>query len=308
MRITVLGAGAMGSLFGGLLAEQGHAVELLDVNPAHIERVQTQGLTLETDDKGRRVVHVPIARPEAAGSKSDCLIIFTKTLHTASALKAARSVLHDDVLVLTLQNGLGNVEKVAEFVPLSQVAVGVTTVPADMVGPGHVHSHGEGHIRMMMATGQQSDRLVSLAQALTGAGLSSTVDPTVQAAVWQKVAFNAALNTVCAVGDCTVGQVGKTAGARSLAHRIAAEVLTVATARGLQIDEAGLHATLDHALDHHLHHKPSMLQDLLAGRPTEIDAINGEVLRVARELGVSAPCTEALDALVRLREQRALVH
>ncbi len=308
MRITVLGAGAMGSLFGGLLAEQGHAVELLDVNPAHIDRVQTQGLTLETDGKGRRVVRVPIARPEAASSKPDCLIVFTKTLHTADALKAARGVLHDDVLVLTLQNGLGNVEKVAAFVPLSQVAVGVTTVPADMVGPGHVHSHGEGHIRLMMANGQHSDRLVSLAQALTGASLSSTIDPTVQAAIWRKVAFNAALNTVCAVGDCTVGQVGSSAGARSLAHRIAAEVLTVATARGLQIDEAGLHATLDHALDHHVHHKPSMLQDLLAGRPTEIDAINGEVLRVARELGVSAPCTEALDALVRLREQRASAH
>lgn len=306
MQITVLGAGAMGSLFGGLLAEQGHAVELLDVNPAHIERVQTQGLTLETDDKGKRCLHVPIARPEDAGLKPDCLIIFTKTLHTANALKAARSVLHDDVLVLTLQNGLGNVEKVTDFVPVSQVAVGVTTVPADMVAPGHVHSHGEGHIRMMMANGQHSDRLAALAQALTGAGLSSTIDQTVQAAIWQKVAFNAALNTVCAVGDCTVGQVGKTTGARSLAHRIATEVLAVATARGLKVDEEGLHATLDHALDHHVHHKPSMLQDLLAGRPTEIDAINGEVLRAARELGVSTPCTEALDALVRLREQRNL--
>jgi 2-dehydropantoate 2-reductase len=302
MRITVLGAGAMGSLFGGLLAEQGHDVELLDVNPAHIARVQTEGLALETDGKGRRVVSVPITRPESAAGRPDCLIVFTKTLHTEKALAAAHAVLQPDTLVLTLQNGLGNAEKLAAFVAPARIAVGVTTVPADMVAPGAVHSHGEGHVRMMMADGRASERLSALAQALTDAGLHATVDPAVQAAIWQKVAFNAALNAVCAVVNCTVGDLGRSPGGRALAHRVAGEVLAVALADGMRIDEAVVHATLDHALDHHLTHKPSMLQDLLAGRPTEIDAINGEVLRAARRLGVPAPCTEALDALVRLRE------
>lgn len=305
MRITVLGAGALGSLFGGLLAERGHVVELLDVNPAHVERVQAHGLMLETGANGKRVVRVRIARPEAASLKPECMMIFTKTLHTANALKAVEDVLHDDLLVLTLQNGLGNVERVARFVPISLVAVGVTTVPADMVGPGEVHSHGDGHIRVMMADGHDDDRLVALAQTLTDASLPATVDPGVQAAIWQKVAFNAALNTVCAVGDCTVGQVAQAADARRLAHRIAYEVLTVAVARGIEVDASSLHATLNHALDHQGRHKPSMLQDLLAGRPTEIDAINGEVLRIAHEVGLSVPCTEALDALVRLRERSA---
>ncbi len=302
MRITVLGAGAMGSLFGGLLAEKGHEVELLDVSAAHIARVQREGLTLDTEPQGRRIVHVQITRPEVAASRPECLIVFTKTLHTSKALEAARGVLQPDTLVLTLQNGLGNAEKLAGFIEPSRIAVGVTTVPADLVEPGHVHSHGEGHVRMMMADGSQNDRLAALARALTGAGLATTVDPTVHAAIWQKVAFNAALNTVCAVANCTVGDVGRMPVARSLAHRIATEVLAVAAADGLGVDEAVLHATLDHALDHHLAHKPSMLQDLLAGRPTEIDAINGEVLRAARRLGVAAPCTEALDTLVRLRE------
>lgn len=302
MRITILGAGAMGSLFGGLLAEQGHAVELLDVNPAHIARVQADGLTLDTDGRGRRVVRVPITRPESADSRPECLIVFTKTLHTTRALEGARAVLGPDTLLLSLQNGLGNAEKLAGFAAPSRIAVGVTTVPADLVEAGHVHSHGEGHVRMMMADGQHSERLCILAQALTEAGISTTVDPTVQSGIWQKVAFNAALNTVCAVANCTVGDVGRSADARGLAHRIATEVLAVAAASGMRVDEPAVHATLDHAMDHHLTHKPSMLQDLMAGRPTEIDAINGEVLRVARRLGVPAPCTEALDALVRLRE------
>jgi 2-dehydropantoate 2-reductase len=305
MKVTILGAGAMGSLFGGLLAERGHEVELLDVNTAHIAKVKEQGLTLDTDRQGRRNVRVSIARPEAATSRPECLIVFTKTLHTTNALEAARGVLLPDTLVLTLQNGLGNVERLARVVAPERIAVGVTTVPSDMVGPGHVHSHGEGLIRMMMADGRHAERLTALAQALTEAGLSTTVDPTVQAAIWQKVAFNAALNSICAVANANVGDVGRAAGARALAHRIGTEVLAVAVADGVRVDDAGLHATLDHALDHHLAHKPSMLQDLLAGRPTEIDAINGEVLRAARRLGVPAPCTESLDALVRLREALA---
>lgn len=306
MRVTILGAGAMGSLFGGLLAEQGHEVELLDVNAAHIARVQEAGLTLDTDSRGQRVVRLPITRPDAAQVRPECLLVFTKTLHTSKALEAAKGVLQPDTLVLTLQNGLGNIDKLASFVALSLIAVGVTTVPADLVEPGHVHSHGQGHIRMMMADGRHSDRLAALSQALAGAGLPTTLDPTVQGALWQKVAFNAALNTVCAVAACTVGDVGQSPAARALAHRIATEVLAVAAADGLRVDEAGLHATLNHALDNHLAHKPSMLQDLLAGRATEIDAINGEVVRAAHRLGVPVPCAEALDALVRLRERLVL--
>lgn len=302
MRITILGAGAMGSLFGGLLAEQGHEVALLDVNEAHIARVRLGGLTLDTDGRGSRTVRVPITRPETADTRPECLIVFTKTLHTTQAMAAAQHLLRPDTIVLTLQNGLGNADKLARFVAPAQVAVGVTTVPADLVEPGHVHSHGQGQVRMTMADGRPNERLAALAAALTAAGLPAVLDPTAQAAIWQKVAFNAALNTVCGVSGGTVGEVGRAPAARALAHRIAGEVLAVAGAEGLQVDTAGVHATLDHALDHHLAHKPSMLQDLLAGRPTEIDAINGEVLRVAARHGMAAPCTEALDALVRLRE------
>jgi 2-dehydropantoate 2-reductase len=306
MRITILGAGAMGSLFGGLLAEHGHDVELLDVNPNHIEQVRNHGLTLETEGKGTRVIRLPISRPEAVVRRPDWLILFTKTMHTQGAMEAVRHVLHDQVMVLSLQNGLGNAERVARFLPMSRIAVGVTTVPADMTGPGHVHSHGAGHNRMMMADARPSEALQALADALTQAGLPSTLDASVQAAIWQKAAFNAALNTVCAVTCATVGQVGRLPQARELAHAIATEVLAVANANGLEVDARGLHDTLDHALDHHLQHKPSMLQDLLAGRPTEVDAINGEVLRVARGLGIDAPRTQALDALTRLRQSLVL--
>lgn len=303
MKIAVLGAGAMGSLFGGLLAEAGHEVELLDVNALHIERVRSVGLTLQTDGRGLRTVQLPILRPEQARGRPHALILLTKALHTATALAAARLLLRPGLLVLTLQNGLGNVERIESLVPRSDIALGVTTVPADMVEPGHVRSHGHGETRVMMADGQASQALAHLAQALTEAGLHCQVDAGVHDAVWRKVAFNAALNTVCAVTQCTVGQVGASPGARRLAHDIAGEVLAVARAHGMSVDEAALRDMLDHALDHHASHKPSMLQDLLAARPTEVDAITGEVLRIAHTRGVPAPRTEAMDALVRLWQE-----
>ena len=107
--------------------------------------------------------------------------------------------------MLTLRNGPGNVGTLTRFVAPSKIAVDVITVLAHLVEPGHVHSHGQGHIRMMMADGSHSDRLAALAKPLTSAGLSTTIDPTLQAALWYKNAFNAALNTVDAVASCTVG-------------------------------------------------------------------------------------------------------
>lgn len=303
MKITVLGAGAMGSLFGGLLAEAGYQVELIDVNPDHIARVREQGLLLDTDS-GQKLVKLPICRPEEATPDPDWLIVFTKTLHTISALESTRQLIGDETRVLTLQNGLGNAEKIAGFIPLSRVAIGITTVPADMVEPGHIHSRGQGFIKLMMSDGLHEPSLDALAAALGQSGLPCSVDASVHSAIWEKVAFNAALNSLCAVTGCTVGELGAAPAGRELAHMIAEEVLAVARTQGVDVNGSAVATTLDHAMDHHINHKPSMLQDLLAGRPTEIEAINGEVLRRALRDGVVTPCTKTLHTLVHLKENQ----
>lgn len=301
MRIYILGAGAMGSLFGGLLSEAGQQVMLLDINAAHIKEVSEHGLRLVTEQGDRRI-QLPILRPEDTEEAPDWLIVFTKTLHTLAAMDSVRHLIGPDTRLLSLQNGLGNAEKLASFAPGERIAVGVTTVPADLVGPGHVESHGKGYIRLQGATGERNPSLDELSAALCAAGLDCCVDSNVHAAIWEKVAFNAALNSLCAVTKCTVGQLGESADSRALAHAIAAEVLETARARGLEVSDS-VHATLDHAMDHHLHHKPSMLQDLLAGRPTEIDAINQAVVREAAKCGRTVPLTAALGTLVRVCER-----
>jgi 2-dehydropantoate 2-reductase len=305
MQIAILGAGAMGSFFGGLLAEAGHAVTLFDVDDAHLAAIRQDGLRISTD-VGERVIRNLIAlRPEAAAQAADLLIVFTKTLQTTAALEAARAALGPHTAVLSLQNGLGNAERLAQFAAPERVMTGVTTWPADKSRPGHVSSHGSGMIRLMSADGSSPPALAQTVDALNAAGLACTADPDVWAAIWEKVAFNAALNSLCAVTQCTVGELTNTTDGETLALKIVSEVMAVARALGIATDESHVVVNVRHALAHHRAHRPSMLQDVLAGRRTEIEAINGAVVEAARTAGVAVPYTESLLHLVRLVDARA---
>ncbi|MEI5998029.1 2-dehydropantoate 2-reductase [Paraburkholderia bengalensis] len=304
MEIAVLGAGAMGSLFGGRLAEAGHSVTLVDINQPHLEAIRANGLCVETDGNTRAIKNIAAVRPGATDKTPELLLVFTKSMHTRVALSGIEHLLGETTAVLTLQNGLGNVEAIRDFVPLSNVLVGVTTWPADLVGPGSVSSHGEGKIQMMSADGERTSKVGAVAEALHSAGLNCQVDDNVWAAIWEKVAFNAALNSICAVTGTTVDQIGLLEDSKSLALTVAAEVISVANASGIAADLSVCSASIVHAIEQHRGHKPSMLQDVLAGRKTEIEGINGAVVDVARSLSVSVPHTETLAKLVRLIDAR----
>ncbi|MBR7899838.1 2-dehydropantoate 2-reductase [Burkholderia multivorans] len=309
MRIAILGAGAMGSLFGGLLAESGEDVTLIDVNDAHLDAIRRDGLRIDDDRGERRITTLQALRPEAANVSADTpfdlLIVFTKSLHTRVALDGVRALLTPHTHVLTLQNGLGNVETLNAFVPLERILVGVTTWPADLAGPAHVLSHGAGTIRMMTADGAASPFAAAVADALSRAGLACTLDADVWAAIWEKVAFNAALNTLCAVTRCTVDQLGEHHDGPRLAQAIVVETAAVARAKGIAVDAARIARNVEHAIREHRGHRPSMLQDVLAGRRTEIDAIGGKVVAAAREVGLAVPHTETMLSLVRVIDAQA---
>ena len=305
MKIAILGAGAMGSLFGGLLAESGHAVTLLDVNEAHIRAIREQGLRLQTDAGDRWIRSLTASRPEQATAQPDLLVVFTKTLHTASALLGVAGLIGPQTLVLTLQNGLGNVETVSGFAPIERIIIGMTTWPADLVGPGHVRSHGAGDVRILAADQRERPNIAHVGETLTRAGLCCSLDRTVWKSIWEKVAFNAALNSLCAVTGCAVDQLGAAPEGMALVSGVIDEVVAVARAEGVKANAAHCRETVAHAVAHHIGHKPSMLQDVLAGRATEVGAINGAVAERARRHGIAVPHTETLLGLVRLMEARA---
>lgn len=299
--IVMVGAGAMGCLFAARLALAGNAVTVVDVDPARLALIAADGIVLE-DDGGRHVARVSAARAEAVSGPVDLLMLFTKGMHSAAAIRSVAHLESTGCSVLTLQNGLGNVEAIAEVFPADRIAWGVTDFPADLEGANHVASHGQGHIFLGNWPRGADARAQGIAALLSAAGLNAVADPEVPVAVWEKVAFNAALNALCTVSGLPVGGLAHPAGRRA-ARAVTEEIAAIAKAEGILIDRTRLAGKVDFAIANHTHHKPSMLQDRLAGRPTEIESINGALLAFATRHAVAAPALELLTDLVRLGER-----
>lgn len=301
MKIAIVGAGAMGGLFGARLALAGQEVSFVEASAQTIEVISRQGLRLETPEV-QTTVQVPIARAAQFSGSFDLLVIFTKGFHTAAAIDSVRHLVGPDTWALSVQNGLGNADIIASVVPAERVIVGMTNLPADLVAPGVVHSHGEGHINLWSFSGEDASKVHQVAAVFSQAGLPCAADPQVQVAIWEKVAFNAALNSVCAVTRQTVGAVGGSAYGRQVLGNLVEETLAVAMAAGIAVDRRRVEAAVDYALANHQQHKPSMLQDLEAGRKTEIDFINGAVVAQGKRLEVPTPVLQALYNLVKVSE------
>lgn len=300
--IVIVGAGAMGCLFAARLAEAGKAVTVVDVDAARLARIGQEGIHLR-DDAGQRVVPVAAARADAVQGPVDLLILMTKGMHSAAAADSVAHLAATGCCALTLQNGLGNVEALARAFPRDRILWGVTDLPADLEGPNTVASHGVGHIRLGGIDPAAHAHAGAVAAALDAGGLHAEADPQVAAAVWEKVAFNAALNALATITGLPVGGLDCAEG-RRIATAVADETLAVARAAAIPVDRARLMARIDHALAHHRGHKPSMLQDRLAGRATEIETINGAIVAAAARAGLTAPVTAVLADIVRMGEPR----
>ena len=299
MKIAVVGAGAMGGLFGGLLAASGQDVCLIDVARAHLQAMAADGLLLETDAGARRVP-VKAGLAESFSGLRDLILVFTKGPHTEAAMRTAAHLAGPQTRVLTVQNGLGNAARIAAALPSARLLIGMTSWPADLAAAGHVTSHGHGEVRIWTADGSADDALPGIVAVLTAAGLNCIADPLVEVAIWEKVAFNAAMNSVSAVTRLPVGPIADSPQGRALVAAVIDEVAAVAQASGVAVDAARVHGAVAKAFVGHRAHKASMLQDVLAGRRTEIEQINGAVLAIGQTVGVATPVTQVLCDLVRI--------
>lgn len=292
-------------LFGARLALNGQKVSFIEVAPATIAAISDNGLAF-SDDNGTHTVRVPIGRADSFAEPFDLIVFFTKSLHTQSAVRSISHLVGQDTWALSVQNGLGNAEIISEVIPSDRIIVGMTNLPADLKSAGVVHSHGDGHVRIWTMSGKDRPEVSRTAAIFSAAGLNCSADPQVRAAIWEKVAFNAALNSVCAVIGCTVGTAGSTEQGRALAMRIAAETVSVAQALQIPASVKKVEDAILDAFRMHVNHKPSMLQDIEAGRQTEIDFINGAVADQARGCGVSVPTVTALYELVKIKQDAVL--
>lgn len=288
-----------GGLFAARLTNQDNDVALIEVSQATIEAVDGGGLRVSGlfGDKSHRL---PVGPADRYTDAFELLIVFTKGMHTTSAMEAARHLIGPDTWALTVQNGIGNVEAIEPFVDRDRIVMGMTNWPSTLIEPGFINVSGEGEIKIWAANGQGSERLKAIGSALDKAGLNCKLDPDVESAIWEKLAFNSALNSLAAITGLTVGEMGDRQESRAIVFTILDEVVAVATAKGLAINADHIRQSVEHAFANHRQHKPSMLQDRLAGRRMEINTITGAVSKAGAGLGVATPVTATLAGLLAI--------
>ncbi|MCB2065982.1 MAG: 2-dehydropantoate 2-reductase [Erythrobacter sp.] len=307
MKVVILGSGAMGCLFGAAFHRSGHDVTLVDVNAAHVAAINAQGLELDLRSGTERLpirAALPAALPTDVRDVADLVPVFTKTFHTQAALEGIAAAIGPQTHLLSLQNGLGNDRRLAGFVSDDRVMVGASMLPSDLVGPGRIRSHGDGYSKLYPAFGGDPAFAAEVAGALTAGGLETVLDPEIHKVIWSKAVFNATMNPLCALTRRTPGFLGANPESRATITAAVDEGVAVAYASGVPIDPQPIHDLTEVSMIDHADHEPSMLQDLHAGRRTEVDAINGAIVTAARAAGVAAPVLETLWHLVKLEEAK----
>ncbi|MCS7172705.1 MAG: 2-dehydropantoate 2-reductase [Armatimonadetes bacterium] len=305
MRFGVMGAGAMGCRFGVHLAEAGHEVWLVDVWEEQVAALRRHGVWVD-DGVRPRSVRVQATLDPAEVGTVDYLLVFTKSHHTRQAAQSAVPMAGPRTWVVTLQNGLGNVEALAEVFRAERILAGVCFLWSDLVAPGRIRwtPHPvEIHLGPVDPSGFGGAQ--QLATVLTAAGLPAQALPDPWEAIWYKVAFNAAANALAAVTRLPVGPLVAQPAAREIFERLVEEVAAVAAAEGISLDPQRVLDTLlrRHQSPQERTHLPSTLQDVLRQRPTEIGFLNGEIVRRAERYGIPVPYNTLLTRIIEILER-----
>lgn len=292
----------MGSVYAGLLASAGNEVLVVDRWQAHLDAIRAQGLRVE-GASGDRIVRLR-ACGEAPREAVDLVVVATKASQTAQAAQDARAMLGEGTMVLTIQNGLGSADVVAEAVGADRLLVGVAAAfGASLRGPGHARHEGMAAIRMGAYAGLPASRAEDVAALWRGAGFNAEAVADVLAMQWEKLICNVAYSAPCALTGMTVGQVMDDPEIGPVSRAAALEAWAVARGRGVRlvVEDAVAHVRAFGARIPDA--RPSVLLDHEKRRASEIDVINGAIPTQAARCGMQAPVNATLTALVKRRER-----
>lgn len=304
METLIIGAGAMGGLFGTLLAPF-VPVTFFTTNSSHAEALNRDGLTLATaEGQLRRTTARALTDPRHYGPRADLIIVCTKARSTAQAADTVRQLVAPDGLVLTLQNGLGNLEIIQAAVGEDRAAAGITAQAATLLGPGQVRHAGSGPTVLAAGPGQ-AEKIAAMAALFNRAGIPTTVTDDVQALLWSKLIVNVGINALTALLRVPNGTLAEIPECASLMAQAVAEAVAVARALGVRLPDDTPLEKVRQVCAMTAGNRSSMLQDTLMGRPTEIDVINGAVVRKGAETGIPTPVNALLTQLVKALEATA---
>ena len=298
MKIAVVGAGAMGAIFGARFAQGGHETVLVDVAQPLVDTYNRDGVRIVHAEE-ETTTRVPATTDPASVGPVDFVVFFTKCYHTASAAQLARPLVGPETVVASLQNGWGNGDVLAETFAAEQLVVGVTYNGGTVLEPGRVAHPGVGPTTIGPFADASTAAVERLAQALRDGGLEADIADPIRPEIWKKLILNAATLPTAALAGMNAGALTAHPEMHELVSEAAREAVGVARALGYDVDAQErvdyIHTLLERAGPT----KGSMLQDFEAGRRSEIDVINGAVVRAADEHGIPVPLNRAFIALVK---------
>jgi 2-dehydropantoate 2-reductase len=294
MQVAVIGAGAVGCYYGGLLRKAGHDVTFIG-RQVHVDAINTHGLLLDTQNfKGQ--LSAKAATDTADLASPDLVLVCVKSADTEAAGRSLAGHLRPDTSVLSLQNGVDNAPRLAAVIGQAVVPV-VVYVGSEMAGPGHVRHHGGGDLAIGPSPASET-----LARTLRAAGIGVTIADDIDTTLWSKLIINCAFNALSAVAGISYGPMLQVAGTREVVTRAVQEATAVARACGVSIPDDLIDRILDipNMMPNQM---SSTAQDLARGKPSEIDFLNGHVVRKGAELGIPTPTNQALQVMVKLAER-----
>ena len=305
--IAIAGAGAMGGRIGTQIQEAGYDVTLLDYWKEHVEKINRDGIEIQTETE---TYHLDIKAkfPEEVNEQYDLIIILTKAMKSKEMIEVLnqRGAIKSDTAILTMMNGLGHDETFATVVPKYQIFLAVTMWTAGMRGPGQLLLEGDGTIELQRVDGVADERTETINQIFNDAKLNSRVSDNVFQSVWSKATLNSVLNPLCTILDKRIGEFAQYEQSREMITPIIEEIVAVAEAKGIELNFDDLVKKVEGSYPDELQglHYPSMHQDLHSGRYTEIDYLNGKIAQYGKEVGVATPTNALLTHMIHQLEMK----
>lgn len=304
MKIVIIGAGAMGSIYGGLLAEAGNEVYFLDVFKEHVDNINKDGLWMEGKSGDRYIKGIKATSNPGEVGIVDLAIVFVKSTITDIAIKQNKAVIGEDTVVLTLQNGLGNIEKLETVVKKEQIISGTTSHGANLLGPGRIKHAGYGATVIGELNGEVTERIQKIAQVFKDAKFEPVhISKNVMGLIWDKVLVNVGINPLTAITGLRNGQILDYTETEWIAETAVKEGMKVAEALGIKLETPDAVGHFRETAEATRENISSMLADVSNKRKTEINNINGAIVREAEKYNIDTPINKMLTNLVSLKEK-----
>lgn len=304
MKVAVIGSGSMGSIYGGVLAENGNEVYLVDVFKEHVDAINRNGLRIVKHGSERTIRNVRATTNSEEVGIVDLAIVFVKSTITDIAIESNRGIIGNNTTILTLQNGLGNIEKIAEFVDRSQIVGGTTTHGANLIGPGIIDHAAIGMTTIGELNGESTERILSLGRTLDLEELGPIViSDNVIGLIWDKLLVNIGLNPLTALTGLRNGYLLDYPETVLLMEQIVNEGADVAKALNISLN---FDDPIQHCKDVSegtRENISSMLADVLNKRRTEITNMNGAISKLGKEAGVPTPVNDVITNLILMKEK-----